>query len=103
LIDLMKNKMVGSPMFQQNRKFHLWMPMVHDFEKEEDDFTEQSELLPVDELLDRVMIRRVRIAAVERGMISLLFIFLFCSCFVLQRSLADAYQLESALKVWLAR
>jgi hypothetical protein len=79
--------------------------MVHDFEtnEEEDGFIEQSELLPVDELLDRVMLRRVRIAAVERGILSLMFIFLMCSCLILQRSLADAYQLESALKVWLAR
>ena len=85
------------------RKFRLWVPMVHNFEsiKEEgdDSVIEEVDVLPVDELLDRVMLRQVRVAAVERGLFFLLCIFLHCACLIMQRSLANAYELESALKV----
>jgi|AntAceMinimDraft_5_1070358.scaffolds.fasta_scaffold46076_2 hypothetical protein len=55
-------------------------------------------MLPVDELLDRAMLRRVRIAAVERSLFFLIFILLYCTMMVLQRDLANSYQLESALR-----
>jgi len=85
------------------RKFRLWVPMVHDFETNgdegDDGVIEEVEVLPVDELLDRVMLRQVRVAAVERGLFFLLCIFLHCACLIMQRSLANAYELESALKI----
>jgi len=84
------------------RTFRLWMPMVHDFNAiPEDEDMQQlaTEVLPVDELLDRVMLRRVRVSAVERSILFLLFNFLYCACLIMQRSLSDSYELESALKV----
>jgi hypothetical protein len=85
------------------RTFRLWMPMVHDFNvgPEDDEFEERNlvEVLPVDELLDRVMLRRVRMSAVRRSILFLLFNFLFCTSLIMQRSLSDSFELESALKV----
>lgn len=82
------------------RKFRLWMPMVHEYQDDanEDEEVEEVQLLPVDELLDRAMLRRVRIAAVNRSVLFLVFILLYCTMLVLQRDLADSYELESALK-----
>jgi hypothetical protein len=85
------------------RTFRLWMPMVHDFNAsspEDEELAElMTEVLPVDELLDRVMLRRVRVSAVERSIVFLLFNFIYCTCLIMQRSLSDSYELESALKV----
>jgi hypothetical protein len=86
------------------RTFRLWMPMVHDFNAdtttEEDELAEMmTEVLPVDELLDRVMLRRVRVSAVERSIVFLFFNFIYCTCLIMQRSLSDSFELESALKV----
>ena len=82
------------------RKFRLWMPMVHEYQDDgnDDEETEEVQLLPVDELLDRAMLRRVRIAAVNRSVLFLVFILLYCTMLVLQRDLADSYEIESALK-----
>jgi hypothetical protein len=73
--------------------------MVHAFaEKVDDDEEIEVEMLPVDELLDRVMLKRVRMVAVQRSLVFLGFLFLYCSALYLQRSLADSYELEAALK-----
>ena len=77
----------------------ITVPMVHAFdEKDDEEDASIVELLPVDELLDRVMLKRVRIAAVERSLVFLFFLFVYCGALYLQRSLADSYQLEAALK-----
>jgi hypothetical protein len=73
--------------------------MIHTFNENDNDEEENMvELLPVDELLDRVMLKRVRIAAVERSLVFLFFLFVYCGALYLQRSLADSYELEAALK-----
>jgi len=74
--------------------------MIHIFDEnsEDDEEIKVVDLLPVDELLDRVTLKRVRIAAVERSLVFLFFLFLYCATLYLQRSLADSYQLEAALK-----
>lgn len=73
--------------------------MVHEYNQEDEDDEEHEDIvmLPVDELLDRAMLRRVRIAAVERSLFYLFFILLYCTMMVLQRDLANSYELESAL------
>jgi len=75
------------------------VPMIHSFNDNDDDDEEEIvDLLPVDELLDRVTLKRVRIAAVERSLVFLFFLFVYCATLYLQRSLADSYELEAALK-----
>jgi len=75
--------------------------MVHEFAENADDDDEEIkvvDLLLVNELLDRVTLKRVRIAAVERSLVFLFFLFIYCATLYLQRSLADSYELEAALK-----
>lgn len=79
----------------------LTVPMVHEFTENDDDDEEEIkvvDLLPVNELLDRVTLKRVRIAAIERSLVFLFFLFVYCATLYLQRSLADSYELEAALK-----
>ncbi len=82
------------------RKFSLWVPMVHDFGILDDsDVVESVDVLPVDELLDRVVLRKVRVETIERSFVFVVSLFLFCIVLILQRAIPDSNELETAIQV----
>lgn len=84
------------------KRFMLWMPMKQDLMSfnEEDSAQEDEEefhfLLPVEEMLDRAFLKSIRIEAVERAIVFLCFLLLYCAILVLQRNLADAVRCAQA-------
>ena len=85
-----------------HQKYQLWLPRVDDFEDEDDEDDEddgqEQLILPIEEILDRVMLRKVRVEALERCLQFILATVLYCLVLIMQRSLTDAFELESALK-----
>jgi len=83
------------------RRFKLWLPMKQEFEdipEEVDGEDESEQLLPVEELLDKIILKNLRIEATIKCAVFVAFMFLYFVSLIMQRSLADAYALESALK-----
>jgi hypothetical protein len=81
------------------KKFQLWIPMKHSFHDDDDHDEETVQVLPIDELLDRVMLRRIRLEAVGHTIYFLIFLVLFAFVLVLQRPQPDILELETAIKV----
>lgn len=76
--------------------------MVHEFSnmtEEEDDGAKVVDVLPVDELLDRVILGRIQILAVKRSFLYLATVLLFCVVLTQQRSLSDNFELEHSIEV----
>ena len=95
------------------RRFEFWVPKQQEMaddssdsddeetharikrEKEEHDTTV---VIPVEEVLDRLVIKSIRMKAARRFVFFLAFVTFYYTSLVFQRSLADSYSLESSIK-----
>ena len=88
------------------RRFQLWIPHEQELESvdmEEDDSEIDQDLLfellvPVEEVLDRLVLKNIRKTALVRFFLFGLFMFVYFVTLIMQRSLSDSYSLESAIK-----
>lgn len=84
------------------KKFDLWIPSKHDFDTfaSSNDLEEKEkvEMLPVDELLERVVVKQLRVHAFERSCSSFIFLTIFAIVLVLQRPQPNVFQHGSALR-----
>lgn len=92
------------------RRFSLWVPKREDYKLDEFSWGVQSDfelvggkdgiqeiLLPIQDLLDRILLAQVRTVALLRVIMYIVFMVLYFTMLIMQRQTKDAFMLETAL------
>ena len=85
------------------RRFSFWIPYTQEIkilhcDQTELDLPASETFVPVEEVLDRLVLKSIRKSALVRFFTFLVFLLTYFVTLTMQRCLADAYQIESAIK-----